>query len=310
MEPRVIYIVFFGIWMFWQYAKHLQHSSHQGLPYLLFSVSTFLNCVGLSQQWLTSCGVLSQPWPAVGVRKPDQLLKALFAFHTAHSALTQPKRVQTLSVHCNSITVTTMVWMVNQHGNGKTLHKHSGQRRYNIYTPGLDFLVIVKVLIKTFCASVKLCNRLSIWIGDHLTVDSYGKYIPVTYLLLLCWYTYSRKTNKIIHLWVWLLTCGSFSGSGTEVDWGYDLLTNVYRPMSEEAKWDQVPAKTCQSHCARLLIYSTTTRQIVVKQFHMDQMEPLFLIKKKQSSFCLFCQNKKRSKNSTLQSIIIVQIST
>lgn len=176
------------IWMFWQDAKHLQHSSHQGLPYLSFSVSTFLNCVGLSQQWLASCGVLSQPWPAVGVQKPDQLLKALFAFHTAHCALTQPKRVQTLSVHCNPITVTTMVWMVNQHGNGKTLHKHSGQRRYNIYMSGLEFSVIVKVLIKTFCASVKLCNSFSIWIGDHLTV------MVSTYQSHICYYCADKHT--------------------------------------------------------------------------------------------------------------------
>lgn len=79
-----------------------------------------------------------------------------------------------------------------------------------------------------------------------------------------------------------LLTRGSVSGSGTEVDEGYDLLTNVCWPMSEEAKWDQVLAKTCQSNCAKLLVYSTTTRQIVVKRIHMHQMDAIFLIKKRE----------------------------
>lgn len=124
------------IWIFWQYAKHLQHSSHDlgpPLSLVLCLCLTFLNCVGLSQQWLASCGVLSQPWPAVGVRKSDQLLKA---FHTAHCASTYPKRVE--KIHCNLIP-TTMVRTVNKHGNGTTVHKHSGQVGYNIYESGFDF---------------------------------------------------------------------------------------------------------------------------------------------------------------------------
>lgn len=127
--------------------------------------------------------------------------------------------------------------MLNQHGNGKTVHKHSSQVGCNIYVSGLDFLVIVEVLIKTFSASVKLHNRLSGWNRWQLVVSMYQWHI--------CCSCANKHTaiNKWNSSFVSLLTCGSFSGSETEVGWGYDLLTNTCRPVSEKAKWDQVPAK-------------------------------------------------------------------